>query len=185
MAFFNVGFRVAIELATARRSVHFAKDFLTKTWVPGQDQREVTAAVAREKERMGRSGSPGPKSAAVPPAKPEQPSTVNGVKVLGFTPKSDGKKAGLAIGDVIIEYQGVRELTSEKLLSLTGQTRKKKEKTTLVVVREGLEHSVRVNSGSLGISVVNAKVKAPAKRPEPKREIPVDQEPSKRGPDWT
>jgi len=184
-AFANVGFRVAIELASTRRSVHFAKDFLTKNWVPGPDQREVAAAVAREKDRRGRSGAIGEKTASVPPAKSEQPVVVNGVKVLGFTPKSDGKKAGLVTGDVVIEYQGVRDLTSEKLLSLTGTTRKKREKISLVFVRDGVEYSVNVNPGSLGISVMNARVKAPTKRHEPKPETPRDRDDKKRRPEWT
>jgi formylglycine-generating enzyme required for sulfatase activity len=185
MAFFNAGFRVAIELANARRPVHFASNFLTKEWVPGADQREVTAALSREKERMGRSAAAAQKTVSASPAKSEQPLLIDGVKVLGFTPKSDGKKAGLAVGDVIIEYQGVRDLTSEKLLSLTGTTKKRRSKVSLVFVRDGLEHAIQVGPGALGVSMVNARVKAPARRPEPRREDPPDRDDKKRGPQWT
>ena len=55
-------------------------------------------------------------------------------------------------GDTIIEYDGVRDLTTEKFIALTARTRKSKAKHRVVFVRGGYEYSVRVSSGFTGVS---------------------------------
>ena len=73
--------------------------------------------------------------------------TVKGVLVTSLTPKSDARRAGIMQGDTIIEYDGVRELTTEKFIALTAQTRKSKSKHLVVFVRDGYEHSVKSRPG--------------------------------------
>ncbi|MBM4326298.1 MAG: hypothetical protein FJ118_03955 [Deltaproteobacteria bacterium] len=187
LALYNTGFRVAIDTGSARRPFHFASDFLTKEWVPGPDQREVAQAVAREKERQGATrttratdtAAPGPQLPAEPP--------VRGVMVMGFTPKSDAKKAGLAVGDVIIEYDGVRDLTAEKFLALTARTSKGRKKPMLILVRDGYEYSAHVEAGFLGVTVMSAKLRGPFKQPDQDRDQKKrDQKQDKtKAKDWT
>ena len=140
LAFNNTGFRVAVDFATPFRPFHFSDSFLTREWVPGQDQREVAVAVAKEQERRNKAK---PVETASTPAQPQvvNPPVHKGVLILAFTPKSDGKKAGLAKGDVIIEYNGVRDLTTEKYLALCALTRQEKINPVIVFVRSGYEYA--------------------------------------------
>jgi len=185
LAFYNTGFRVVIETANVQRPFDFAADFLTREWVPGPDQREVTAALAKEKERQA-AASP---ASASPPRPKSIPDTVSvrGVMILDFTPKSDAKKAGLARGDIIIEYDGTGDLTSDKLLALTGRTKKEKAKPVMIIVRDGQEYSVRVAPGILGISVMDTVVRLAPRRPEPspQREQLEDKDKKAKPKDWT
>lgn len=184
LAFYNSGFRVAIELSSPQRSFYFADDFLTKAWVPGADQRFVAGAVSKEKERQA-------KTKAVEPSLPAKPheapaaTPVRGIMILDFSPKSDARKAGMIQGDVIIEYAGVRDLTGEQFLGLTARTKREKTNPVAVFVRDGHEHSVRVAPGSLGISVTDTVVTGPFKRPEPRQERPPDDHKEKKPLDWT
>jgi len=186
LAFYNGGFRVAIEMGSPQRVFHFAEDFLTKVWVPGPDQRAVASAVAKEKERQSKVASAdratGSKTLPIQVAEP-----VSGVVVLGFTPKSDAKKAGMVRGDVIIEYNGVRDLTAEKFLALAAKTRQDKTNPVVVFVRDGYEYSLRLPSGAIGISVMDTTVKGPFKRPEPGPDrAPAGEKDQKTKPqDWT
>jgi sulfatase modifying factor 1 len=170
LAFYNTGFRVAIELSNPLRTVHFADDFLTRKWVPGSDHRAVAEAVAREKERQ-------PEIVSVkttPSTKPTIPDApqVRGLRILSFSPKSDGRKAGLQKGDVIIEYHGTGELTSDKFLALTAKTRRERIRPILVFIRDGYEHSVRVARGFLGITILDTNLRGPFKKKTPLRRSP-------------
>jgi len=187
LAFSNSGFRVVIDQSLPQRIFYFADDFLTKKWTPGPDHRVVAGAVAREKERLARleggrrgggKGSAGT-SAVVPPVK--------GVRIIDFTPRSDGKKAGLERGDVIVEYYGSRDLTADKLIALTSRSSKNKKKPILVFVRGGYEYSVRVNPGFLGVAVMDTRIRGPFKKPAPRPERTRDKKRKKRSKplNWT
>jgi formylglycine-generating enzyme required for sulfatase activity len=165
LAFNNTGFRVAVDFATPFRPFHFSDSFLTREWVPGQDQREVAVAVAKEQERRNKAK---PVETASTPAQPQvvNPPVHKGVLILAFTPKSDGKKAGLAKGDVIIEYNGVRDLTTEKYLALCALTRQEKINPVIVFVRSGYEYAIRAARGFLGTTVMDTTVRGPFKKKE-------------------
>jgi formylglycine-generating enzyme required for sulfatase activity len=184
LAFYNSGFRVVIELGSPQRLFYFADDFLTKAWVPSADQRYVAEAVAKEKERRKRMGADDSTRTAKVREAPA-PKPVRGVLILDFTPKSDARRAGMHQGDVIIEYAGVRELTSEQLLALTARTKRDRSHSTAVFVRDGYEYSVRVPPGSLGISVTDTVVNGPFKKVEPRHEGPSDDSKDKKALDWT
>lgn len=165
LAFHNTGFRVAIDFATPFRPFHFTENFLTREWVPGQDQREVAVAIAKEQERRNKAK---PVETASKTAEPQvvDPPIYRGILILDLTPKSDGKKAGLAKGDVIIEYNGVRDLTTRKFLALTAMTRKEKINPIIVFVRDGYEYSIRAARGFLGTTVMDTTVRGPLKKRE-------------------
>ncbi len=181
----NGGFRVAIELANALRSFHFSEDFLTKEWVPGPDQRTVALAVAKQKER--RPSSTRVQESKVQPREPKTDVTIKGVLVLSLTPKSDARRAGITKGDVIIEYDGVRDLTTEKFIALTANTRKSKAKHLVVFVRDGYEYSVRVSPGFAGVAVMDTNLRGPFKKPATRPEIEPkdDQDKRSKGLNWT
>jgi len=186
LAFYNGGFRVIIEMSGPQRIFHFGQDFLTKAWVPGQDQRTVASAIAKEKERQSKAGPIDriTGSRTLPVLIPEP---VRGIVVLDFTPKSDAKRAGMVRGDVIIEYNGVRDLTAEKFLALTARTKHDKTRPVVVFVRDGFEYSLRLPSGSIGIAVMDTTVKGPFKRPEPSQDqAPAgDKDEKSRPKNWT
>lgn len=185
LALYNSGFRVVIELGSPLREFHFANDFLTRTWVPGPDQRWVAETTAKQKDRV-RQASAGtrterPQSAA----KTQKSSPVKGVYVLDFSPKSAAKKAGMARGDVIIEFNGIGELTADRLLDLSSTSRTAKTSSQLVFVRGGYEYSVLLPPGTMGISATDIIVQGPFKKPEssPRIERQDHEEGSSRG-DW-
>ncbi len=185
LAFSNTGFRVAIELGSPVRPFYFAADFLTKKWVPNSDQRSVAMAVAKEQERKQRSGRVAA-LAAPAPAKPAiQP--IKGVLILGFTQRSDARKANMLKGDVIIEYHGERDLTTQKFLALTATTKRSKVRPVLVFVRDGYEYSARVAPGFLGVNVVDTTIEGPLKKREhePSRSPKEEKERKSRHLDWS
>lgn len=163
LAFYNTGFRVAIETSSPLKMVHFSEDFLTKKWVPESDHRYVAEAVAKEQDRKAAAGNPGSQQQAKV-AVPEGP-LVRGVKILDFSPKSDAKKAGLEKGDIIIEYNGIKDLTADKLLALNAQTRKERIQPEVLFVRDGYQYATRVPRGFLGISMIDTSLRGPFKRP--------------------
>lgn len=169
LSFFNTGFRVAIDFANSRRPYHFSEDFLTKAWTPGPDQREVASAVAREINRRPKTDPGAGKSGASTLNVPNRPA-VQGIRILNVMPRSDGQRAGLEPGDVIIEYDGAKDLTTDKFLTLTGRTRKERIKPTMVVIRNGYEYTIRVSPGYLGITIMNTRVRGPFKKPKDKKD---------------
>jgi hypothetical protein len=90
------------------------------------------------------------------PAEPQRqdPRQVAGVSVFGFSAESRARHAGLQKGDVIVEYDGVGDLTSDKLATLAAAAHRESRIPT-AFVRNGQEHSVMLPAGPLGISVVD------------------------------
>lgn len=182
LAFSNTGFRVVVELSSPLRPFTFTSDFLTRQWVPGQDQREIAKAEAKEQERKSRTSVTAKKSDA--PVATEI--VVRGVEIVGLTPKSDAKKAGLTIGDVIIEYNGERNLTADKLIALTAATRRERSRPLVIFIRNGVEYAVRTSPGFLGITVTDITLRGPFKK-APQEPQPQEQkrEDKHKGREWT
>lgn len=84
----------------------------------------------------------------------ERPS-VQGVKILGFRAKSGAREAGMQKDDVIIEYGGTRNLTTETLLALTTMTRPDGTGVGVAFLRNGREYSLPMPPGPLGISAMD------------------------------
>lgn len=187
MAFQNGGFRVAIDLSQTVRPFHFAPDFLTKEWVPDSDQRRAAAAVAKETERGSRAGSRAGRTPEKTAANLAASPSLKGLLVLNFSPKSDAKKVGMIKGDIIIEYDGARDLTTDRFLAMTAISRRDKTRPLMVFIRDGYEYSIRVNPGFIGVSVMDTVVRGPFKKPEPRQErVPEDDGSKKsKGLDWT
>jgi hypothetical protein len=82
-------------------------------------------------------------------------SAANGVSILGFRLQSAAREAGMKKGDVIIEYDGVRNLSTETLSSLTAAARPEGIGIDVVFLRDGQQDTLRVPSGSLGISAMD------------------------------
>lgn len=168
LSFYNTGFRVVVDLAETRRRVAFTEDFLTREWSPGPDQREVAQAVARHLERTGkrefRRESKSTQQVEIPAEPP-----IQGVRILQVTPKSDARDAGMQVNDVIIEYDGTRNLTSDLFLALTKRTKEERTRPMVVFVRDGFEYSVRTAPGFLGVTVMNTRVRGPFKKPREKK----------------
>lgn len=78
-----------------------------------------------------------------------------GVSILGFKSESIAGKASMQKGDVIVEYDGKRNLTTDELMSLTTVTRPEGIQVRVVYMRGAHEHSALVPPGSLGISVLD------------------------------
>lgn len=172
LALYNSGFRVVIELGSPLREFHFAQDFLTKEWVPGPQQRAVTEIAAKEKERL-RHALPGSKSERAPATgKTSQPMPVKGAYILDFGQKSSARKAGMTKGDVIIEYNGVGELTADKLFSLSSTARAGKKAPQVVFVRDGSEYSVTLPPGPLGAYTTDIIIQGPFKKSETGPRVP-------------
>ena len=148
------------------------------------EYRAVAEAIAKAKEQHLKVAAAKPVDASRSSV-PDGP-LVSGVKILSFTPKSDGEKAGLQKGDVIIEYHGAGGLTTEKFLALTLETRKKRVKPVLVFVRDGFEYAVRVNRGFLGIAVMDTTLRGPFKKAAPRRDtVPKDKKKRTKPLEWT
>lgn len=169
-AFYNTGFRVVIDFANTRRPFHFSRDFLTKDWVPGPDQREVAQAVAKEQERQAKAARAAKASPSSRKPNISLRPAIPGIKILDLSPKSDAQKADMQAGDVIIEYDGVKDLTAQKFLALCGRTKKERTRPVVVFIRDGYEYTVRTNPGFLGIVILNTRIKGPFKKPEQRRE---------------
>lgn len=84
--------------------------------------------------------------------------SVRGVSILGFKPNSRAREAGLINGDVIIEYDGAGNLTTDTLADLTAKKGQQGTPARVVFLRGGQEHSIVVSPGSLGISVLDTSV---------------------------
>ena len=127
------------------------------------------------------------KAVEKPATKATAETYVKGVMILDFSPKSDARRAGMAKGDVIIEYDGVRNLTEGKLLALTARSKRGKVRPIVVLVRDGYEYTIRLAPGSLGISLMDTTVRGPFKRPESNPDRgPQDNNDKKSKPkDWT
>lgn len=162
LALNNGGFRVIMDTSSPQRPFHFSVNFLTQQWVPNPEQREVAQALAKEKERSLK------RSTQAKGTKVDQPerSATNGILIIEFTPKSDAKKFGLLRGDVIIEYDGVTDLDSDKLIALTARTKRERRRPIIKFVRDGYLYSLQVPPGSLGISITDTVLRGPFKQNE-------------------
>jgi formylglycine-generating enzyme required for sulfatase activity len=168
MSFYNSGFRVVIDLGTPLKPFHFSADFLTQSWAPSQEHRDVARAVALNNTR--KTYSQGTRDNGLETKGPEiTGNPVSGVRILGFTPKSDARAAGMAIGDVIIEYNGRPDLTPDRLIALTGRTSGGRRKVRAVVVRDGFKYSMMVDPGFLGIICAESIALGPFKDPPANR----------------
>jgi formylglycine-generating enzyme required for sulfatase activity len=190
LAIYNGGFRVAIDLASSQRTFHFSNDFLTKEWVPGPDQREVAKAVSKEEERRAKTApaSRPDTAGSKTDAKVIEEQSIRGLLVIDFSPKSDARKAGMRKGDVIIEYNGYRDLTADSFIALTAATKRdKKARAKIVFIRDGSEYAVNVAPGFTGVAVMDTTIRGPFKKPERREEtVPETEKDKKSKPlDWT
>lgn len=163
LALYNGGFRVIVDSSSAQRPFHFSENFLTQEWVPNPDHREVAKAVSKEKERSVKSVDT---DAGSKPGATEELVT-RGILIMEFTPKSDAKKIGLIKGDVIIEYDGVLDLDSDKLIALTARTKRERRRPVIKIVRDGSEHTLQAPPGSLGISIMDTVLRGSIRRHDP------------------
>ncbi len=81
------------------------------------------------------------------------PNLVRGVTIVDFRPESSAEKAGMKKGDVIIDCNGVGNLTIDRLQSLAALP--KPEGVRIRAVRDGIEYTVTLPEGSLGISATD------------------------------
>ena len=172
LAIYNSGFRVIIDLNNPQRNFYFSNDFLTKEWVPNAEQREVASTIAKGQDRQGFYGVK--QNKPEPVARTTDDIPIRGVEILDFTPKSGAKKAGLKSGDVIIEYNGSRELTRDRLAALSGSTKHKKGRQQVIFVRDGIERSALVSPGPLGISGMDKTINGPFRRLDPAQQELLD-----------
>ena len=82
-----------------------------------------------------------------------------GVSILSFKSESIARKARMQKGDVIVEYDGKRNLTTDKLMALTTVTKPEGTQTRVAFVRDGHAHSIVVPTGPLGISVLDTTIR--------------------------
>lgn len=185
LAVYNGGFRVVIDFTQNIRPSYFSEDFLTKDWAPTADYKEVAQAIAKEELRSVKVRADKTKSSTWRLNLAQEPPVLKGVLILDFSPKSDAKKAGLSKGDIIISYDGVMDLTSEKLISLTGRSKKDKSRPEIRFVRDGREYSVRALPGFLGISVMDTSTKKPERLPDSDPKMQPDKDQKNKKLNWT
>lgn len=185
LAVYNGGFRVVIDYVQTLRPSHFGDDFLTKDWLPAPDQKEVAQAIAKEEQRSVQTRSARNRQQSKTPNIAAEPKILKGVLVLDFSPRSDGKKIGLVKGDIIVSYDGVADLTSEKLIGLTSRSKKDKSRPEIIFVRDGREYSLKALPGFLGISVMDTTTKPPDKSPEPDQKIIPEKDKKNKSLNWT
>ncbi|MGC8605242.1 MAG: SUMF1/EgtB/PvdO family nonheme iron enzyme, partial [Desulfomonilaceae bacterium] len=181
LALYNAGFRVIMDTNSSQRPFHFSENFLTQRWVPNPEQREVAQAIAKENERSLKRQA---EKEAVKTAHPQN-SVTRGVLIIEFTPKSDARKQGMAKGDIIIEYDGVTDLDSDKLIALTAQTKKERRRAIIKFVRDGYEYSLQVPPGSLGISITDTVLRAPFKHNNYEQDLNPKDDPNRKKKQWT
>lgn len=89
-------------------------------------------------------------------------SKVRGVAILEVNPESIAREAGMLKGDVIVEYDSERDITSERLSAVIAAKGPETGHTSLVFVRDGRQHSRTLPYGPLGISVMDTAVRVPS-----------------------
>jgi hypothetical protein len=94
-----------------------------------------------------------------------------GVSIVAFPPGSSPENAGMHVGDTIIEYDGVENLTTETLSALATMRRPEGIRTRVIFVRNGCKHGLTLPPGPLGISAIDATIHGPFKNPEVDAEI--------------
>lgn len=84
-----------------------------------------------------------------------------GVMILGFSQESEAREAGMKKGDVIVEYGGIGDLTTERLITLSATTNPEEASTRVVFLRDNQRHSVEFAPGPLGISAMDSTMHIP------------------------
>ncbi|MEW6406259.1 MAG: hypothetical protein AB1649_31115 [Chloroflexota bacterium] len=87
-----------------------------------------------------------------------------GVSLIRFGQDSVAEKAGMQKGDVIIEYDGVGNLTIETLPALTTKPRLAGTKVHVTFWRRNSKYSLTLPAGPLGISAIDATIHGPLKK---------------------
>ncbi|WP_041285873.1 hypothetical protein [Desulfomonile tiedjei] len=87
---------------------------------------------------------------------------VSGILILGFSPESSAREAGMQEGDVIVQYRGIGDLTVDKLTALTTGITYKGIGSRVVYLRNGSKYSVILPQGPLGISATNTLIEDPS-----------------------
>lgn len=85
-----------------------------------------------------------------------------GVSILGFSEISAAREGGMKKGDVIVEYDGQRDLTTEILSSLAARPRPGGVRIDVVYLRDSQHDTVELPSGSLGISAMDITIQGPS-----------------------
>lgn len=185
LAVYNGGFRVVIDFSQSLRSSYLTEDFLTKDWAPAPEYKEVAQAIAKEEQRSASTlaARAANQNKALNLAK--EPTIVKGVLILDFSPKSDAKKIGLLKGDIITSYDGVTDLTSEKLIALTSRSKKDKSRPEIIFIRDGREYALKALPGFLGISVMDTSSKKPERVPDSDPKNQPDKDKKNKGLNWT
>lgn len=112
-----------------------------------------------------------PDSESLSEGQNQRGSSLQGVRIIGFRPDSIAEKAGMRRSDVIIEYDGEGNLTTDILLTLTTMTRPDESRIRVVFLRDGDVFSMALPPGSLGISVMDIAVRNPLRDPKVDFEI--------------
>ncbi len=185
LAVYNGGFRVVIDYGQSLRPSFFAEDFLTKEWIPGPEYKEVAQALAKEDQRSAQTRAAKARKEPKPANPANEPVIMRGVLILDFSPKSDAKKAGLLKGDIIVSYDGVTDLSSDKLIALTSRSKKDKSRPEIIFIRDGKEYAIKAFPGFLGISVMDTSTKPPERAPESEQKTPSDKDKKNKGLNWT
>ena len=185
LAVYNGGFRVVIDFSQSLRSSYLTEDFLTKDWAPAPEYKEVAQAIAKEEQRSASTlaAKAATQNKALNLAK--EPTIVKGVLILDFSPRSDAKKIGLLKGDIITSYDGVTDLTSEKLISLTSRSKKDKSRPEIIFIRDGREYMLKALPGFLGISVMDTSSKKPERVPDSDPKNQPDKDKKNKALNWT
>ncbi|MBI5570108.1 MAG: hypothetical protein HY914_09195 [Desulfomonile tiedjei] len=80
---------------------------------------------------------------------------VKGVSIFGFGAESRAQQAGLKKGDVISPYDGEGDLSTETLANIAAATSLPGISVRVGFIRDGVEHSVELQPGSLGIRAMD------------------------------
>ena len=88
------------------------------------------------------------------------PHLVRGVSIVDLRPQSSAKKTGMKKRDVTINCNGVGDLTIDRLLAAAALPNP--EGVRIRAVRNGIEYTVTLPKGSLGISAMDTTVGRPS-----------------------
>lgn len=87
---------------------------------------------------------------------------VSGILILGFSPESSAREAGMQEGDVIVQYREYGDLTVDRLTALTAGTACKGIGSRIVYMRNDSRYSVILPQGPLGIFATGTVIDDPS-----------------------
>ncbi len=87
---------------------------------------------------------------------------VSGILILGFSPESSAREAGMQEGDVIVQYREYGDLTVDRLTALTAGTACKGIGSRIVYMRNDSRYSVILPQEPLGISATGRVIDDPS-----------------------